>query len=400
MEFRGSGSIFLLSRILIFNHIVSTTMAYWIQNYVLVLGISVLLTGLIIPKILLIAFRKNLFDTVDERKIHKGVVPRLGGMAFLPALTFAFSLVIGLNLRFHGGEIIPALADAVIPIFFLICALMLIYLVGLADDLVGVRYRAKFILQIVAGVLIIASGMWVSDLHGFLWINGWPDWLGWIVTVFCIIYVVNAVNLIDGIDGLASGLSAVALIWYSYVFYISGEYACLLLAGATLGTLLTFFYFNVFGNATNHTKIFMGDTGSLTIGLMLVFLTIEVLNIGSNQMPIGDNLFIMAVSPLILPCFDVARVFSHRVRHGHNPFLPDKCHIHHKLLALGLPQWQALIGIVFTDMVFVLVNVAFSSVMQPTWIILGDLLLWVALNMLLTKLIRAREHRLGKVLYE
>jgi len=375
-------------------------MAYWIQNYVLTFGIAVLLTGLIIPKILIIAFRRNLFDSVNERKIHRGVVPRLGGISFLPGLAFAFSLVVGFNLRFNCSEIVPVLADAMIPVFFLICALMLIYLVGLADDLIGVRYRAKFVLQIVAGVLIIASGMWVSDLHGFLWIYECPDWVGWIVTVFCIIYVVNAVNLIDGIDGLASGLSAVALIWYSYVFYVAGEYACMMLAGATLGTLVPFFYFNVFGNATNHTKIFMGDTGSLTIGLMLVFLTVEVFNIHVDAIPMGDNLFIMAVSPLILPCFDVARVFFHRVRHGRNPFLPDKCHIHHKLLALGFPQWQALIMIVFTDMLFVLGNVACSSVVQPTWIILGDALLWVALNMLLTRLIRIREHRLGITLYE
>lgn len=375
-------------------------MAYWIQNYVLTLGISVLLTGLIIPKILLIAFRRNLFDTVDERKIHRGIVPRLGGMAFLPALTFAFCLTVGINLRFHLHQIIPALAESVIPIFFLVCALMLIYLVGLADDLVGVRYRAKFLLQIVAGVLIISSGMWVSNFHGFLWIEELPSWVGWIVTVFCIIYVVNAVNLIDGIDGLASGLSAVALIWYSYVFYLTGRWGCLLLAGATLGTLIPFFYFNVFGKATNHTKIFMGDTGSLTIGLMLVFLTIAVINIPDTPVLAGNNLFIMAVSPLILPCFDVARVFFHRVKRGHNPFLPDKCHIHHKLLALGLPQWQALIGIVLTDMLFVLANVACSPYVQPTLIILGDAVLWILMNMLLTGMIRRRERELGEVLYD
>lgn len=364
------------------------------------MGISVLLTGLIIPKILLIAFSKNLFDTADERKIHCGVVPRLGGMAFLPALTFSFCLVVGLNVRFQFPGIVPALAQAVIPIFFLICALMLIYLVGLADDLVGVRYRAKFLLQIVAALLIICSGVWVSDIHGFLWTEEIPDWIGWIVTVFCIIYVVNAVNLIDGIDGLASGLSAVALIWYSYVFYLTGQWACMLLAGATLGTLIPFFYFNVFGKAKNHTKIFMGDTGSLTIGLLLVFLTLEVINIPDSPVLAGNNLFIMAVSPLILPCFDVARVFLHRIRLGHNPFLPDKCHIHHKLLALGLLQWQALVGIVLTDMMFVLANVACSSFVQPTLIILGDAILWIALNMLLTHMIRRRERELGKTLYE
>lgn len=375
-------------------------MAYWIQNYILVLAIAVLLTGLIIPKVLEIAFRRKLFDSNDERKIHKGVVPRLGGISFMPGLTFAFALVVGFNLRFHFDTIVPALVDAVIPIFFLICALMLIYLVGLADDLVGVRYRAKFVMQIAAGVLVISSGLSISNLHGFLWIEQIPNWVGWIITVFCIIYVVNAVNLIDGIDGLASGLSAVALIWYSYVFFVTEEYAFMLLSGATLGTLIPFFYFNVFGKAGNHTKIFMGDTGSLTIGMMLVFLTIEVFNIPESAVSVRSNLFIMAVSPLLLPCFDVARVFFHRVRRGHNPFLPDRCHIHHKLLAIGFVQWQALVLIVLTDMLFVLLNVAISSVLQPTLILLVDIGVWLGLNVILTKLIRRKERRIGKVLYE
>ena len=139
-------------------------MAYWIQNYVLALALSVLITGLIIPKILLIAFRKKLFDTVDERKIHRGIVPRLGGVAFLPALIFSFCLVAGFNLHFHYAEIIPLTGVVTVPLFFLVCGAMLIYLVGMADDLVGVRYRGKFLLQIIAAILIEASGMWVSDL--------------------------------------------------------------------------------------------------------------------------------------------------------------------------------------------------------------------------------------------
>lgn len=375
-------------------------MTYWIQNYVLTLAIAVLLAGLIIPKILLIAFRRKLFDSVDERKIHRGVVPRLGGISFLPAIGFSFCLVAGFNVRYAHGAMIPALAEVAVPVFFMVCAMLLIYLVGLADDLIGVRYRAKFMIQIIAAVLIIASGMWVADLHGFLWIGEWPDWIGCILTIILIIYVVNAVNLIDGIDGLASGLSAVALIWYSYVFFLSGQYMYMMLAGATLGTLVPFFYYNVFGNASTHTKIFMGDTGSLTIGLMLVFLTISVSRIPDCGLVAGDNLFIVSVAPLIIPCFDVARVFLHRVRKGRNPFLPDKSHIHHKLLALGVPQWQALIIIVFTDMVFVLANVALSAKVQPTWIFLGDVALWVALNMMLTRMIRSRERRLNTTLYE
>lgn len=378
-------------------------MTYWIQNYVMTLAVAVLLAGLIIPKILLIAFRKKLFDSVDERKIHRGIVPRLGGISFLPSIAFSFCLVAGFNIRYGLSADMPmvkALAAMAVPVFFLVCSLMLIYLVGLADDLIGVRYRAKFIIQIIVGILISASGMYVGNLHGFFWINEWPEWLGWIFTIVGIIYVVNAVNLIDGIDGLASGLSAVALIWYSYMFFISHNFICMMLAGATLGTLIPFFYYNVFGRASNHTKIFMGDTGSLTIGLMLAFLAIKGLNVSQVNFENGSNVFVLAVSPLIVPCFDVARVFFHRVRKGRNPFLPDKSHIHHKLLALGLKQWQALILIVFADMIFVLGNVLLSSHVSPTWIFLADVVLWVALNMWLTHSIRVRERKLGTVLYE
>lgn len=370
------------------------------QNYLIALTIALLLTGFLIPRILSIAFRKKLFDRVNERKIHHGVVPRLGGMAFLPALIFSFCFVVGYNLRFHFADMAPTVEWSMVPVFFLICAMMLIYLVGLADDLVGVGYRTKFLMQVIMGLLIVLSGLWVHDLFGFLWIESIPSWLGWIITLFGIIYVVNAVNLIDGIDGLAAGLSAVALIWYSYVFYVSQRYGCMLLAGASLGTLVPFFYFNVYGKAEAHTKIFMGDTGSLTIGAVLVFLTLEVLNLEPSALPRGENLFVMAVTPILLPCFDVARVFFHRIRNGRSPFLPDKSHIHHKLLAIGMVQRQALVVILVIDIVMAVGNVLISPYSQPTWVILGDVLLWVGINWVLTRMIRAREKRTGLALYE
>ena len=373
-------------------------MDLWIQNYLICTLISVVLTGLIIPKILLIAFRKKLFDEIDERKIHRGVVPRLGGIAFLPAILFSFLLVVGVCVRYGHGFSATTFTTAEIPVLFVFCSLMLIYVVGIADDLIGVRYRAKFIFQIIAGALIVVSGVWISNLHGFLWIWGWPAWIGIPATVFLVILVMNAINLIDGIDGLASGLCMIALIYYSCVFMYCGFYLYALLAGATLGALLPFFYYNVFGRAENHNKIFMGDTGSLTIGTVLVFLTIMVFNI--PVAPGGENEFVLAIAPIIVPCFDVVRVFMHRVRRGSNPFLPDKCHIHHKLLALGMPQWKALILILIADAAFVAGNLILSSTMQPTWLILGDIAVWVLLNVLLTRMIRNREKCLGQTLYE
>ena len=375
-------------------------MNYWVDNYLICIVISVLLAGLLIPKILLIAFRKSLFDEIDERKIHRGVVPRLGGIAFIPAMIFSFCLVVGVNWRLSMPQMTHELGSSIVPIFFMICALMLMYLVGIADDLIGVRYRAKFIFQILAGCLVVVSGLWVKDLYGFCGIWEWPTILGWAFTILLVIYITNAINLIDGIDGLASGLSAIALAFYSYVFYSSGEYIYMLLSGSMLGTLLPFFYFNVFGSADRHTKIFMGDTGALTVGLVLSFMVIAVFNIPISSQPNGENTFILALAPILLPCLDVARVFFHRVKRKKNPFLPDKCHIHHKFLALGFKQYQALLFILGMDAVFIGCNLWLSGWLQSTWLLLGDFVVWIIINIFLTYMIRQRERATGEILYE
>ena len=204
-----------------------------LENDLLSFAISALLAGIIIPKILLIAFRKNLFDEVNERKVHRGVVPRLGGIAFFPAMLFALFLVIAINLRIGSGLMNVALASKIVPLSFEICAIILLYLVGIADDLIGVRYMAKFVVQIISAVLLVCSGMYVANLYGILWINEIPIRLSCLFTAFIVVYVVNAINLIDGIDGLASGLSTIALVFYSIVFFQGGEYIFSLVAAAT-----------------------------------------------------------------------------------------------------------------------------------------------------------------------
>lgn len=144
----------------------------------------------------------------------------------------------------------------------------------------------------------------------------------------------------------------------------------------------------------------MGDAGSLTIGLLLSFMSIGVFDIDTVSLPYGENAMILAIAPILLPCLDVVRVFFHRIRRGHNPFLPDKCHIHHKLLALGLVQWQALIIILITDSVFIICNLLLSSVFNATIIVAADIVVWTLMNMLLTHTIRGREKSEGKNLYE
>ena len=375
-------------------------MEHWIFNDLISFFISILIAGILIPQILLIAFRKRLFDNVDCRKIHKGTVPRLGGIAFFPSILFSFCVVLGFSLKYFGWETTGMYIHVMIPFFFMICAVLLMYLVGIADDLLGVRYLAKFIVQILASVLIVFSGVYINDFFGFLWIHRLPDWIGWIVTTFMVVYVVNALNLIDGIDGLASGLSTVAFIFYAIMFYSAGQYVYSLLASASAGTLLPFFYYNVFGNAKKQKKIFMGDTGSLTVGLILIFCAIAMLHIDDQVTVTKYNPVILGISPLIIPLFDVVRVVLRRIAHHRNIFLPDKAHIHHKLLALGLNQRIALTIIMIWSMFFIVINIFLSEFLNPTFIILSDVAIWCIVNIILTKSINYREGKLGRTLFE
>ena len=210
--------------------------------------VSVMLGALMIPKIILIAFRRQLFDEVNERKIHRGAVPRLGGISFFPGYLFSVALVVALNLRFGGEVMAEAVESNIVQVYFLFCAIIILYLVGIADDLVGVRYKAKFVVQIVAAALIVGGGMSITDFYGILWLHELPVWLSWVFTAFMVVFVVNAINLIDGIDGLASGLSGIALVFYSMVFFEGGSYLYSMLAIASAGTLVPFFYYNVFGS--------------------------------------------------------------------------------------------------------------------------------------------------------
>ena len=375
-------------------------MSIWIINYLVAVLAAICLSWMIIPKIRNIAFRKRLYDEQDGRKIHKGLVPRLGGIAFLPSIAFAYCFMAGMSMYWVGDETRAILESNNASVFGAICAVMLMYLVGMADDLVGVRYRNKFILQITGALLMICTGLCVTDMHGFLWINQWPVWIGVLFTILGVVYVVNAINLIDGIDGLASGVTIMALLFYTCVFIAADMFIFCMIAAATIGALLPFFYFNVFGKADRRTKIFMGDCGSLTIGMILAVLTVAVLKAPAQPLDDFGNLFILAIAPIMLPCLDVARVFLHRVRNGRNPFLPDRTHIHHKILALGFKQSRALIIILVCDAAFMLCNMWLSRIIQPTWLFIGDVVVWTLVNLMLTQAIRKREQRLKTSLFE
>lgn len=367
-------------------------MGYWITNLLIIFVLCVLLAGFMIPQILLIAYRRNLFDEVNARKIHKGLVPRLGGMAFVPVIFVSIATVLLVNLYMGYVGFSLALSRSYLVLLSEFIALEILYIIGIADDLIGIKYRAKFVMQIICAFVLICGGVCFSNLEGVLGIWRLSPWLSVPFTAVVIVFLINAINLIDGIDGLASGLSSITCMIYGISFYFLGEYAYAVLSFATLGVLVPFYYFNVFGNRLKHKKIFMGDTGSLTIGLMLTVLgTILYTHSSTRMMEI--NTAVLAFSPWIVPCFDVVRVYMLRIRQHRNPFQPDMNHIHHKILAAGMKPRMAMVTIVGISMAFTLVNIVLSFYfdININIIIALDVAMWVSGNLWLAKVIRRRK---------
>ncbi|MDE6555701.1 MAG: undecaprenyl/decaprenyl-phosphate alpha-N-acetylglucosaminyl 1-phosphate transferase [Duncaniella sp.] len=354
-------------------------MTYWLINCLIVIALCILLSGVLIPQILLIAYRRNLFDEVDERKIHSGSIPRLGGLAFEPVVLLSIALTLGGNLLLGETRFSNAFIDYPVLMVSSFCAIQMLYLIGIADDLIGIKYRAKFVVQILCAILLILGGCWFSTLAGAAGIYGWSPWLGYPFTCIVIVFLINAINLIDGIDGLASGLSSIALLVYGVSFFMLGDMAFAIISFATLGVLLPFFYFNVFGDVNRHKKIFMGDTGSLTIGLILSILGIKLYTHPSNAL-LEVNTAVVAFSPLIVPCFDVVRVYIMRIRQHRSPFLPDKSHIHHKFLAAGMKPRQAMVTIISISLALSVINLVVSPYLNINFIVVIDILLWIIVN--------------------
>lgn len=343
--------------------------------------VSVFFSGLIIPRILVVAFRKRLFDVPDRRKIHQGPVPRLGGLSFVPTILFSLTFVVGLRYLLQV-PIDTIQVPIVVPEFcFLVCGLTLLYLSGIKDDLVGLRYRTKFFIQFLAAVFFPLSGLWINNLYGLFGVYDLPAWVGIPFTVLVVVYITNAINLIDGIDGLASGLSSVALAVLGSLFLYNGLWLYATLAFSTLGVLLPFFYYNVFGKAERCKKIFMGDTGSLTLGYILAFLAIRYAAYDTKLIVLRENALLISFSTLIVPVLDVIRVMWVRWREHSGLFVADKNHIHHKFLAMGLTPHQAMLSILGISGLFSGLTLLLVLYVPPTLLLLIDIMLWIGMHL-------------------
>jgi UDP-GlcNAc:undecaprenyl-phosphate GlcNAc-1-phosphate transferase len=347
--------------------------------------ISCLISSLLIPEILLVSVKKKLFDSVNERKVCKSKASRLGGFAFFPCVAMTFCMITAVYLLLNDGIQVDR-ANAC-SFLFMTTACLVIFSVGLMDDLVNLSYRVKFVAQFMVAVLIVISGAFIHNLYGVIGITEIPVYIGASLSVLMIVFIINAFNLIDGINGLASGLSIVAFVLYGVLFLLRGDVLFAILSFSATGTVLVFFVFNVFGIRKKETKIFMGDTGSLFIGTLVSFLFLQQLR-AEPAIVAGMNVhlvLLLSFSALIIPCFDVFRVMLHRVRNGHSPFLADSNHIHHKLLRLGLNQRQTLYMLLCMAAGFLAINVLLYLLM-PIWVILLiDIAVYTLMNVWLTR---------------
>lgn len=349
---------------------------------------SGLFSWFFLPEIQRICFEKNLFDSHDERKVHTGIVPRLGGVGFFPAMILSFLLVVSANILLHTSIISAIHLSPLVEWTLVLSALIFLYLTGIADDLVDVRYRSKLFIQVIAAGLFIASGVWIDNLHGLLGVYEINAVVGIPLTILVIVSIINAFNFIDGIDGLAAGIAMLAFLFFGFTFLYLGLYIYSILAFAALGMLVPFFYYNIFGRANKHSKIFMGDCGSLTIGMLLAVFAVKVYHsasLGPDQSP---QALVLGFAVLIVPLFDALRVVLLRLIKGRSPFKPDRSHMHHQLLDMGFSHRVATLIMLTNAIFFGALTVFLIPYIDINLLLGGVILLWAMLDFFLRRRVR------------
>ncbi len=347
--------------------------------------IAVFLSRVMIPYILLISYKKRLFDPIDSRKLHKRIVPRLGGVAFAPIQCCLYAIT---TVAVYKVNFVPLNVATweIFPMFtMLICGLAILFIVGIGDDLIGVNYRAKFAAQIFVACLFPLSGLWINNLYGVGLIVTLPAWIGMPFTVFVVVLIINAINLMDGLDGLCSGLVGLGCVVLGGLFMYYGAWLHALFAFITAGVLIPFFYYNVFGTIRRRRQIFMGDTGSMTLGYSIAFLSISFAMNNDYIKPFSEGAIVVAFSTLIVPILDVARVMYVRWRAGKSMFSADRNHLHHKFLRSGISHRTAMLAILGLALFFCIFNILMVELISNNVVVLCDILLWVIFHYIFDK---------------
>ena len=325
----------------------------------------------IMPFLLDFCRKRGYYDLPGGRKVHHCAIPRLGGLLFMPSMLVALVSVLILSSSWWQGVLtlkVSSLAMAV--------GAFLIYIIGTVDDLVGMKPNHKFAVQLVAALLMPFCGLLINNFYGLFGLHELPVWFSYPFTVFVILLVVNSINLIDGIDGLASGLCICILAAYIFLYLqMERTFVYALVASGLLGSLVAFFYFNMWGKAEKGTKTFMGDSGSLFLGYAIAYLSIKYATNNPAVLPYRGDALLVSYTLLIVPTFDVIRVALFRLYRGKPIFEADKSHIHHLVMAVGFSMHQAWAIIMGLFLFFCGLNAAlYVGGVSDTWIVVLDVL--------------------------
>lgn len=283
------------------------------------------IVALSMPTLIRVAQMKRLVDAPgDSRKLHKRSVPTIGGvMVFL-----SFLLVTMFWIPVAKSEIFD------LKWFYMLVAGIALFFVGLKDDLFGLSPAKKLLAHLVLGVLLVHwGGFRIDAFSGLFGIGDIPLWLSYPFSLFVYIVVVNAVNLIDGIDGLAGGIGTLMMLAFSAWLITCGNIIGAIMALAMAGSLVGFLVYNF-----HPAKIFMGDCGSLVLGLVTYCMATEVMHTNATEIPValqGISTPLFAMSILAYPLVDTLRVFTLRASRGKSPFSPDRNHLHHRIMMNG-----------------------------------------------------------------
>ena len=284
-------------------------------------------------KILRIAKDKGLVDNPDARKLQKEPVPVMGGIAVFFGI--AFGLLAGYTV---GGIVGAEFSTLMMPV---LGAMVVMLYIGAMDDIMGLTPRSRFVIEIVTILgLIFASGGCIDTFHGLWGIETFSWWLAVPLTVFAGVGIINAVNMIDGVNGLSSSLCMLCSVLYGIVFMRAGDVSNAVLAFSAAAALLPFMIHNVFGLRS---RMFIGDAGTMVMGLLMTWFTMSMLRSDSPityyNVAQNVNLIAFALAVLCVPVFDTVRVMSMRIAHKKSPFHPDKTHLHHVFVNVGVSHF-------------------------------------------------------------
>ncbi|AYL97229.1 MraY family glycosyltransferase [Mucilaginibacter celer] len=350
--------------------------SYHFVYNVLIVVFSTAITLLCIPSILHVARARHLYDDVGHfRKQHDHGIPRLGGVAIFVSFTITALLF--------------SIIDKSLPLSFLLTACIILFAMGLKDDLSGVNSSTKFLIQfVVAAILVIPGNIRITSMYGIFNISTLPYIPSVILSVLGIMLIINAFNLIDGIDGLAATTGIIVNSAFAALFIYMEQYELAAISLAMVGAIAGFLRYNI-----TPAKIFMGDTGALLIGLLSAVMAIkfmELSKVSAGKLPFTFTAPALTIAILIGPVFDTLRVFTLRILKGKSPFEADRNHIHHRILQLGLTHLQTTMILAGINIVSIVVVLTLTEVSNSLLIVL-ILLLSVFFNWMITFFIRSKE---------